>query len=401
MGIFDNLRDSLSKKELLNPSPQLRPQLRPQQLRPQLRPQLTKPNLPTLKPNDSRPALPFALAQTIQGRLDALNPRMPSNKELLNPPPQLFRPDKLRPPLIKPNLPALKPIARPTPSLLAPKPIARPIPIQRPGPVTRFPDLPSMIAGGTPGFNDRAMAKVYPVRPGMGRGLGDIPGMIKDPPKGGFPNIPNMPNFQGMPNLQNMPNLQGMGGIPGLQNIDFSNLPMGMDFNNFDPRAINANPQGFQDMIQQAKAQEQMMPQAPVDEFGRQGKPSSFSSLEISDEATRLAEQYNPQAMSGTPAQRQSALEMIQATLNAGEGEQGVQNLYENRMQTFQPQGSQLGLAPVQQAPVQQAPVQQAPVQQSASLGHLQQSCTTSSCTTSSCTNAGANVSEISIFGHF
>jgi hypothetical protein len=70
--------------------------------------------------------------------------------------------------------------------------------------------------------------------------------------------FPNMPNFQGMPNLQ------GIGGIPGLQNIDFSNLPMGMDFSNFDPRAINANPQGFQDMIQQAKAQEQMMLQAPT-----------------------------------------------------------------------------------------------------------------------------------------
>ena len=25
----------------------------------------------------------------------------------------------------------------------------------------------------------------------------------------------------------NMPNLQGIGGIPGLQNIDFSNLPLG------------------------------------------------------------------------------------------------------------------------------------------------------------------------------
>jgi hypothetical protein len=34
--------------------------------------------------------------------------------------------------------------------------------------------------------------------------------------------FPNMPNFR-------MPNLQGIGGIPGLQNIDFSNLPMGMD----------------------------------------------------------------------------------------------------------------------------------------------------------------------------
>jgi hypothetical protein len=98
--------------------------------------------------------------------------------------------------------------------------------------------------------------------------LSKRPAMLgREPNAGNMPQLrpavmpqtfPNMPNFQGMPNLQ------GIGGIPGLQNIDFSNLPMGMDFSNFDPRAINANPQGFQDMIQQAKAQEQMMPQAPT-----------------------------------------------------------------------------------------------------------------------------------------
>ena len=78
----------------------------------------------------------------------------------------------------------------------------------------------------------------------------EIPtGAIIDPPRGGFPN---------------MPNLQGIGGIPGLQNIDFSNLPMGMDFSNFDPRAINANPQGFQDMIEQAQAQEGRVTSLPV-----------------------------------------------------------------------------------------------------------------------------------------
>jgi hypothetical protein len=64
-------------KELLNPPPQ---QFRPDKLRPPL----TNPNLPTLKPNDSRPALPVALAQTIQGRLDALNPGMPSMQEYLD-----------------------------------------------------------------------------------------------------------------------------------------------------------------------------------------------------------------------------------------------------------------------------------------------------------------------------
>ena len=90
-------------------------------------------------------------------------------------------------------------------------------------------------------------------------------GMERKPSSGLFGNIGNMPQIRPsvMPNISNMPNLQGIGGIPGLQNIDFSNLPMGMDFSNFDPRAINANPQGFQDMIEQAQAQQQMMPQVP------------------------------------------------------------------------------------------------------------------------------------------
>ena len=72
------------------------------------------------------------------------------------------------------------------------------------------------------------------------------------------PNAGNIPQLRPavMPNIPNMPNLQSIGGIPGLQNIDFSNLPMGMDFSNFDPRAINANPTGFRDMIEQAQNQE-------------------------------------------------------------------------------------------------------------------------------------------------
>jgi hypothetical protein len=84
------------------------------------------------------------------------------------------------------------------------------------------------------------------------------------------PNAGNMPQLrpavmpQRFPNIPNIPNLQGIGGIPGLQNIDFSNLPMGMDFSNFDPRAINANPQGFQDMIEQAQAQEGRVTSLPV-----------------------------------------------------------------------------------------------------------------------------------------
>jgi len=57
--------------------------------------------------------------------------------------------------------------------------------------------------------------------------------------------------------LSNIP--RGIGSIPNipsLENINFSNLPMGMDFTKFDPRAINANPTGFQDMIERARAQE-------------------------------------------------------------------------------------------------------------------------------------------------
>ena len=49
--------------------------------------------------------------------------------------------------------------------------------------------------------------------------------------------------------------LAGIGNIPGL-NLDFSKLPKNIDFSNLDPRAINANPQGFQDMIERARAQE-------------------------------------------------------------------------------------------------------------------------------------------------
>jgi len=57
--------------------------------------------------------------------------------------------------------------------------------------------------------------------------------------------------------LPNIP--RGIGSIPNipsLENIDFSNLPMGMDVTKFDPRAINANPTGFRDMIEQAQNQE-------------------------------------------------------------------------------------------------------------------------------------------------
>jgi len=45
------------------------------------------------------------------------------------------------------------------------------------------------------------------------------------------PNAGNIPQLRPavMPNIPNMPNLQSIGGIPGLQNIDFSNLPQGLN----------------------------------------------------------------------------------------------------------------------------------------------------------------------------
>ena len=66
--------------------------------------------------------------------------------------------------------------------------------------------------------------------------------------------------------LPNIP--RGIGSIPNipsLENIDFSNLPMGMDFTKFDPRAINANPTGFRDMIERAQAQEGQQGSLPVE----------------------------------------------------------------------------------------------------------------------------------------
>ena len=66
--------------------------------------------------------------------------------------------------------------------------------------------------------------------------------------------------------LGNIP--RGIGSIPNipsLKNIDFSNLPMGMDLTKFDPRAINANPTGFRDMIERAQAQEGQQGSLPVE----------------------------------------------------------------------------------------------------------------------------------------
>ena len=91
----------------------------------------------------------------------------------------------------------------------------------------------------------------------MRRAMQNVRGMIQGEPEMMARRPALMPRT-----LPNIP--RGIGSIPNipsLENIDFSNLPMGMDFTKFDPRAINANPTGFQDMIERARAQEQMMPQ--------------------------------------------------------------------------------------------------------------------------------------------
>ena len=83
------------------------------------------------------------------------------------------------------------------------------------------------------------------------------------------PNAGNIPQLRPAVMPRTLPNIpRGIGSIPtipSLKNIDFSNLPMGMDFTKFDPRAINANPQGFQDMIERARAQEGLQGSLPVE----------------------------------------------------------------------------------------------------------------------------------------
>jgi hypothetical protein len=78
-----------------------------------------------------------------------------------------------------------------------------------------------------------------------------------DPRVGRIPDINTIPGrIPAVRPTRIPPNiLAGIGNIPGL-NLDFSKLPKNIDFSNLDPRAINANPQGFQDMIERARAQE-------------------------------------------------------------------------------------------------------------------------------------------------
>ena len=95
----------------------------------------------------------------------------------------------------------------------------------------------------------------------MRRAMRNVRGMIQGEPEMMARRPALMPRT-----LPNIP--RGIGSIPNipsLENIDFSNLPMGMDFTKFDPRAINANPTGFRDMIERAQAQEGQQGSLPVE----------------------------------------------------------------------------------------------------------------------------------------
>jgi hypothetical protein len=141
---------------------------------------------------------------------------MPSNKELLNPPTQQLRPDKLRPPLTKPNLPALIPNdSRIRPAL----PVAQTI-------------QGRLLDALNPGMP--SMQEYLDQRPGMPRldrdflyrGAGDSPGMSIDPPKPIDDGRMIMPPPT-IPAIEEMDfsNLPDFSNVPGIQNIDFSGLP--------------------------------------------------------------------------------------------------------------------------------------------------------------------------------
>jgi len=70
----------------------------------------------------------------------------------------------------------------------------------------------------TPGMNKKDYYEML-----QAQGFEIPTGAIIDPPRGGFPNIPN---------------LQGIANIPGLENFDFSNLPQNMNFSGL-PQGLN------------------------------------------------------------------------------------------------------------------------------------------------------------------
>ena len=148
----------------------------------------------------------------------------------------------------------------------------------------------------------------------MRRAMQNVRGMIQGEPEMMARRPALMPRT-----LPNIP--RGIGSIPNipsLKNIDFSNLPMGMDFTKFDPRAINANPTGFQDMIERAQEQEQMMPQAPTGQItdmlmrNPDGSPMGSGGFPIMppppqstiDQFQEVASQPNPFVQPTAPVQQ-------------------------------------------------------------------------------------------------
>jgi hypothetical protein len=117
--------------------------------------------------------------------------------------------------------------------------------------------------------------------------LSKRPAMLgREPNAGNMPKLrpavmpqrfPNMPNFQGMPNLQ------GIGGIPGLQNIDFSNLPQGLNPSMFGQAPVMPQaPTGqITDMLMRNPDGSPMMGSGPGMNFGDMGMPRMEGSTDM------------------------------------------------------------------------------------------------------------------------
>ena len=140
------------------------------------------------------------------------------------------------------------------------------------GRAERLPAAPSGIAGLMDRLKNISMFGQKMPQP--------MPGAMPQVDMQNIPQIPTRESIQNyvrenidLSNLQSrMPNFQmfqeggmvGLGNIPGL-NLDFSKLPKNIDLRNLDPRAISADPQGFQDMIERARAQEELQGSLPVE----------------------------------------------------------------------------------------------------------------------------------------
>ena len=140
------------------------------------------------------------------------------------------------------------------------------------GRAERFPTAPSGIAGLMDRLKNISIFGQKMPQP--------MPGAMPQVDMQNIPQIPTRESIQDyvrenidLSNLQSrIPNIQmfqeggmvGLGNIPGL-NLDFSKLPKNIDLRNLDPRAISADPQGFQDMIERARAQEELQGSLPVE----------------------------------------------------------------------------------------------------------------------------------------